>query len=72
MLALPPTLPDGGLYLLFAKSEAEAGARGVTAFLREPTATGFRIGRYEDRMGVRLSHSAEVALEECEVPAEER
>jgi butyryl-CoA dehydrogenase len=59
-----------GLYLIFAKTDPKAGARGVSAFLVEPSSKGFRIARYEDKMGIRLSKSAEIALDDCEVPAE--
>jgi butyryl-CoA dehydrogenase len=63
---------ETGLYLVFAKTDASAGARGVTAFLVEPAFPGFRVGRYEDKMGIRMSRSAEVILEDCRVPAENR
>jgi butyryl-CoA dehydrogenase len=59
-----------GLYLVFAKTDPKAGAKGVSAFLVEPSFSGFRIARFEDKMGIRLSKSAELALDECEVPAE--
>jgi alkylation response protein AidB-like acyl-CoA dehydrogenase len=61
-----------GLYLVFAKTDPQAGARGVTAFLVEPDFPGFRISRYEDKMGLHLSRTAEVVLEDCRVPAENR
>jgi butyryl-CoA dehydrogenase len=61
-----------GVYLVFAKTDAAAGARGVTAFLVEPSFAGFRVSRYEDKMGLRLSHSAEIVFENCRVPAENR
>jgi alkylation response protein AidB-like acyl-CoA dehydrogenase len=71
---------DAGLLLVFAKlvpSAAEgtdraAGARGASAFLVEPTFPGFRISRYEDKMGLRSSHTAEIVFDECEVPAANR
>jgi alkylation response protein AidB-like acyl-CoA dehydrogenase len=63
---------EAGLYLLFAKTDPAAGARGVTAFLVEPSFPGFRVARYEDKMGLRTSRSAELALAGCEVPAENR
>jgi alkylation response protein AidB-like acyl-CoA dehydrogenase len=61
-----------GLYLVFAKTDPAAGAKGASAFLVEPSFPGFRIARYEDKMGLRISKTAEIALDECEVPAENR
>jgi butyryl-CoA dehydrogenase len=62
-----------GVYLVFAKTDpGGAGARGVSAFLVQPDFPGFRISRYEDKMGLRLSRSAEIALEDCRVPAANR
>jgi butyryl-CoA dehydrogenase len=59
-----------GVYVVFAKTDPAAGGRGVTAFLVEPSAPGFSISRYEDKMGLRLSRSAEIVFEDCRVPAE--
>jgi len=59
-----------GVYVVFAKTDPPAGGRGVTAFLVEPSFPGFRISRYEDKMGLRLSRSAEIIFEDCRVPAE--
>jgi butyryl-CoA dehydrogenase len=61
-----------GLYIIFAKTDPVGGSRGVTAFLVEPDFPGFRISRYEDKMGLRLSRSAEISLQDCRVPAENR
>ncbi len=61
-----------GVYTVFAKTDPAAGARGVTAFLVEPDFPGFRISRYEDKMGIRLSRSAEIVFEDCRVPVENR
>jgi alkylation response protein AidB-like acyl-CoA dehydrogenase len=61
-----------GLYIVFAKTDPAAGSRGVTAFLVEPDFPGFRISRYEDKMGLRLSRSAEISLQDCRVPVENR
>jgi len=61
-----------GLYLVFAKTDPSAGARGVTAFLVEPEFPGFRVSRYEDKMGLRSSRSAEMVFTDCEVPADNR
>ena len=61
-----------GVYIVFAKTDPAAGSRGVTAFLVEPDFPGFRISRYEDKMGLKLSRSAEISLQDCRVPAENR
>jgi butyryl-CoA dehydrogenase len=63
---------QAGVYLVFAKTDPAAGSRGVSAFLVEPDMPGFRISRYEDKMGLRSSRSAEIVLEDCEVPTENR
>lgn len=62
---------DAGLYIVFAKTDPGAGRNGISAFLLEPDAPGFRIVRHEDKMGLRLSHSAEIALEDCPVAADQ-
>jgi alkylation response protein AidB-like acyl-CoA dehydrogenase len=61
-----------GVYVVFAKTDIGAGPRGVTAFLVEPSFPGFRISRYEDKMGLRLSRSAEIIFENCQVPSANR
>ena len=63
---------EAGVYIVFATTDPSAGSRGITAFLVEPSFPGFRIGRYEDKMGLRLSRSAEIVFEDCRVPAENR
>src|ERR1700730_13937567 len=63
---------ESGLYIVFAKTDPAAGARGVTAFLVEPHFSGFRVSRYEDKMGLRTSRTAEISFTDCEVPAGNR
>jgi alkylation response protein AidB-like acyl-CoA dehydrogenase len=63
---------DAGVYIVFAKTEPEAGGKGITAFLVEPGFKGFKIGRHEDKMGQRSSPSVEILLNDCEVPAANR
>jgi butyryl-CoA dehydrogenase len=60
------------LYLVFAKTDPAAGARGVTAFLVTPELPGFRVARFEDKMGLKMSKTAEIRMDECEVPAANR
>ena len=61
-----------GVYIIFAKTNPAAGAKGITAFLVEPTSKGFKIGRHEDKMGQRSSPSVEILMNDCEVPATNR
>src|SRR5690242_8010047 len=61
-----------GLFIVFAKTDPEAGGKGVTAFLVEPGFTGFKVGRHEDKMGQRSSPTVEILLNDCEVPRENR
>jgi alkylation response protein AidB-like acyl-CoA dehydrogenase len=68
---------ESGVYLVFAKMEPAAGAPAgtkklTTAFLVEPSFSGFRVSRYEDKMGLRSSRSAEIVFTDCEVPEENR
>jgi len=60
------------IFIIFAKTNPEAGAKGISAFLVEPSFKGFKIGRHEDKMGQRSSPSVEILLNDCEVPAENR
>ena len=66
---------ESGVYLVFAKTEPVAAAatkKPISAFLVEPGFPGFRVGRYEDKMGLRSSRSAEILFADCEVPEENR
>ncbi len=59
---------EAGLFLLFANANPEAGYRGITAFLIEVDAPGFKVGRKEDKLGIRASSTCELLLEDCKVP----
>ena len=61
-----------GVFLIFAKTNPEAGGKGITAFLVEPSFKGFCVGRHEEKMGQLSSPSVEIVLNECEVPSENR
>jgi butyryl-CoA dehydrogenase len=61
-----------GVYIVFAKIDPSAGARGVTAFLVEPGFPGFRVSRHEEKMGLSLSPTVEIVFDSCRVPAENR
>ena len=60
------------VFIVFAKTDPNAGGKGITAFLVEPGFAGFRIGRHEEKMGQHSSPSVEIILNDCEVPAENR
>jgi butyryl-CoA dehydrogenase len=61
-----------GVFIVFAKTNPDAGGKGLSAFLVEPGAKGFRVGRHEEKMGQHSSPSVEIVLNDCEVPAENR
>ncbi len=61
-----------GVLIVFAKTDPDAGGKGISAFLVEPGFTGFRVGRHEDKMGQRSSPSVEILLNDCVVPVENR
>jgi alkylation response protein AidB-like acyl-CoA dehydrogenase len=56
-----------GIYVIMARTDPKAGHRGISAFIVERGTPGLRIGKHEDKLGVRSSDTAEVILEECEV-----
>ena len=56
-----------GIYVIMARTDPEAGHRGISAFLIEGGTPGLRVGKHEDKMAVRSSDTAEVVLEDCEV-----
>jgi alkylation response protein AidB-like acyl-CoA dehydrogenase len=56
--------------VVFASNDRSLGARGgITAFIVEKDFPGFRIGKVEDKMGLRASHTASLYFEDCRVPA---
>ena len=62
--------PDADTLVVYAKSEPELGARGVTAFLIEKRMKGFSIAQKLDKLGMRGSHTGELVFNNVEVPAE--
>ena len=54
---------------IFAVTNPERGARGISAFVVENDAPGYRIGKHEDKMGIRAVPVVEIHLEDCRVPA---
>jgi isovaleryl-CoA dehydrogenase len=62
--------PDADTLVVYAKSEPELGARGVTAFLIEKGMKGFSVAQKLDKLGMRGSHTGELVFKDVEVPAE--
>lgn len=62
--------PDADVLVVYAKSDIEAGPRGITAFLIEKNFPGFSVAQKLDKLGMRGSHTGELVFQDCEVPAE--
>ena len=60
--------PDADTMVVYAKSEPELGARGVTAFIVEKGMKGFSTAQKLDKLGMRGSHTGEMVFENVEVP----
>jgi butyryl-CoA dehydrogenase len=66
-------ITNGGvadLYVVFAKTDPEAGSRGVSAFIIEKDTPGFTTGKKEKKLGIRSSPTTELIFEDCKVPKE--
>jgi len=62
--------PDADTMVVYAKTEPELGARGVTAFIVEKGMKGFSTAQKLDKLGMRGSHTGEMVFQDVEVPAE--
>ncbi len=62
--------PDADIIVLYAKSDAEAGPKGITAFIFETGTKGFQVAQKLDKLGMRGSNTGELVFNECEIPAE--
>jgi len=60
--------PDADTLVVYAKSDPEAGARGITAFLIEKGMTGFSTAQKLDKLGMRGSNTCELVFRDCAVP----
>ena len=61
--------PDAHTYVIYAKTDVNAGAKGITAFIVERDYPGFSRGPKLDKLGMRGSNTCELIFENCEVPA---
>jgi isovaleryl-CoA dehydrogenase len=62
--------PDADTMIVYAKSDPQMGARGVTAFIVEKGMKGFSTAQKLDKLGMRGSHTGEMVFVDVEVPAE--
>ena len=62
--------PDADTLVVYAKTDPDAGSRGITAFLIEKTMKGFSTSPHFDKLGMRGSNTAELVFEDVEVPFE--
>ena len=62
--------PDADVLVVYAKTDPQAGSRGITAFLVEKTMKGFSTSVHFDKLGMRGSNTAELIFDNVEVPAE--
>ncbi len=62
--------PDADTMVVYAKTEPEMGARGVTAFIVEKGMKGFSTAQKLDKLGMRGSHTGEMVFQNVEVPAQ--
>ncbi|MBW7851266.1 MAG: isovaleryl-CoA dehydrogenase [Rhodospirillales bacterium] len=62
--------PEADTLVVYAKTDVNAGPRGITAFLIEKGMKGFSVAQKLDKLGMRGSNTGELVFEDCEVPAE--
>ena len=61
---------EASVYIVFATKDRALGAKGISAFIVERGTPGLTVGKHEDKMGLRLSNTTDVALDEVRVPAD--
>jgi isovaleryl-CoA dehydrogenase len=62
--------PEASTLVVYAKTDTEAGSKGITAFLIEKEMVGFGVSPHFDKLGMRGSDTAELIFEDVEVPYE--
>ncbi|QII27392.1 isovaleryl-CoA dehydrogenase [Stenotrophomonas maltophilia] len=62
--------PDADVLVVYAKTDFEAGAKGITAFLVEKGMKGFSTAQKLDKLGMRSSPTCELVFQDCEIPEE--
>lgn len=62
--------PDADVLVVYAKTDKQAGSKGISAFIVEKGFPGFRTAQKLDKLGMRGSNTCELVFEDCEIPAE--
>ncbi|MGH1454357.1 MAG: isovaleryl-CoA dehydrogenase [Paracoccaceae bacterium] len=62
--------PDADTLVVYAKTDPDAGSKGITAFIVEKSMKGFSTGAHFDKLGMRGSNTAELLFDNVEVPFE--
>ena len=62
--------PDADVLIVYAKTDINAGSRGITAFIIEKGMKGFSTAQKLDKLGMRSSNTCELVFQDCEVPVE--
>ncbi len=62
--------PGADVLVVYAKTDSDAGSRGITAFLIEKNMPGFSTAQKLDKLGMRGSDTCELVFQDCEVPAQ--
>ncbi|AMP89533.1 TPA: isovaleryl-CoA dehydrogenase [Legionella pneumophila] len=62
--------PDADVLVVYAKTEKQAGSKGITAFIIEKGMPGFKTAQKLDKLGMRGSNTCELVFDQCEVPSE--
>jgi isovaleryl-CoA dehydrogenase len=62
--------PDANVLVVYAKTDVDAGSKGITAFLIEKSFKGFSVAQKLDKLGMRGSNTCELVFQNCEVPRE--
>jgi isovaleryl-CoA dehydrogenase len=62
--------PDADVLVVYMKTDPQAGARGITAFIIERGFKGFSTAQKLDKLGMRGSNTCELVFQDCEVPVE--
>ncbi|MES1929571.1 isovaleryl-CoA dehydrogenase [Salinisphaera dokdonensis CL-ES53] len=62
--------PDADTLIVYAKTDPDAGSKGITAFIIEKDFPGFSTAQKLDKLGMRGSNTCELVFEDCEVPKE--